>query len=188
MRAWSQDESARGLTLVETLIATALFAVVTLAAAHLLVWAARAVWSTGAQTLALAAAQAKLEQLESLAWRFDAAGNRISDLDTNLAAQSVTGGGPGLSPSPANALLESLDGYADYLDGEGRWVGQGTQPPAAAAYARRWAVRPLAGAPEDTLVLQVLVIPLANLGSGRQQASGRSAGESLLTTARTRVR
>ena len=189
MRAWTHIEAARGLTLVEVLIATALFTVVTLAAAHLLVWAARALWSTGAQTLALAAAQSKLEQLESLTWRFDEAGNRISDFDTNLSTQRLTGGGPGLSPSPANALLENLDGYVDFLDADGRWVGQGTQTaPAGAAYVRRWAVRPLAGAPEDTLVLQVLVTPLANLGNGRQQTSGRFAGESRLTTARTRVR
>jgi prepilin-type N-terminal cleavage/methylation domain-containing protein len=188
MRAWTLVETNRGLTLVEVLIATTLFTVAALAAAHLLVWASRALWSTGAQTLALAAAQAKLEQLQSLAWRFDGTGNRVSDLATDLSSQPITGGGPGLSPSPANALFESLAGYADYLDGEGQWVGQGSQAPAGAVYVRRWAVRPLAGGAEDTLVLQVLVAPLANSANARQQTSGRAAGEALLTTARTRVR
>ena len=187
MRAWTHVETNRGLTLVEVLIATTLFTVATLAAAHLMVWATRALWSTGAQTLALAAAQSKLEQLQSLAWRFDGTGNRVSDLDTDLSRQPITGGGPGLSPSPENALFESLAGYADYLDAEGRWVGQGTQAPAGAVYVRRWAVRALAGA-EDTLVLQVLVGPLANNANIRQQTSGYAAGEALLTTARTRVR
>jgi hypothetical protein len=188
MRAWATVETNRGLTLVEVAIATALFTVATLASAHLMVWASRALWGTGAQTLALAAAQAKMEQLQSLAWHFDANGNRVSDFDSDLSQQLMTSGGPGLSPSPANALAASLDGYADYLDAEGRWVGSGIQPPARAAYVRRWAVRPLAGAAEDMLVLQVLVAPLANAGNRRQQPSGRAVGESLLTTARTRVR
>ena len=188
MRACTPVETNRGLTLVEVIIATALFTVATLAAAHLMVWAARSLWGTGAQTLALAAAQAKLEELQSLAWHFDADGNRVSDLDTDLSTQPISGGGPGLSPSPANSLSESLDGYADYLDAEGRWIGNGTQAPAGAAYVRRWAVRPLPGAAEDTLVLQVLVTPLATDANRRQQTSGRAAGESLLTSARTRVR
>jgi hypothetical protein len=188
MRAWTSVETNRGLTLVEVAIATALFTVTTLAAAHLMVWASRALWGTGAQTLAIAAAQAKLEQLQSLAWHFDANGNRVSDLDSDLSNQTISGAGPGLSASPANALAESLDGYADYLDAEGRWVGTGIQPPSGAAYVRRWAVRPLTGAAEDTLVLQVIVVPLANVANPRQQTSGRAAGESLLTTARTRVR
>jgi prepilin-type N-terminal cleavage/methylation domain-containing protein len=188
MRAWTPVENNRGLTLVEVIIATALFTVVTLAAAHLLVWASRALWGTGAQTLALVAAQAKLEQLQSLAWHFDANGNRVSDLDTDLSSEPISAGGPGLSPSPANALTESLDGYADYLDAEGRWIGQGTQAPAGAAYVRRWAVRPLGEADEDTVVLQVLVVPLANNTNSRQRTSGKAAGESLLTTARTRLR
>ena len=188
MRACTFGESNRGLTLVEVIIATALFTVITLAAAHLMVWASRSLWGTGAQTLALAAAQAKLEELQSLAWHFDATGNRVSDLDTDLSNQPISGGGPGLSPSPVNSLSESLDGYADYLDAEGRWVGNGTQAPAGAAYVRRWAVRPLSGAPEDTLVLQVLVTPLANNANRPPQTSGRAAGESQLTSARTRVR
>jgi prepilin-type N-terminal cleavage/methylation domain-containing protein len=189
MRAWTPVvETNRGMTLVEVIIATALFTVVTLAAAHLLVWASRALWGTGAQTLALAAAQARLEQLQSLAWYFDANGNRVSDLDTDLSSEAISGGGPGLSPSPANALTESLDGYADYLDDEGRWVGRGTQTPPGAAYVRRWAVRPFDGSADDTLVFQVLVAPLANKANSRQQMSGSAAGESLLTTARTRVR
>jgi prepilin-type N-terminal cleavage/methylation domain-containing protein len=190
MRAWTRGDRERGLTLVEVLIATTLFTVVTLAAAHLLVWAVRALWSTGAQTTALAAAQARLEELQALAWRFDDAGNRISDFDTNLSTQPAAGGGPGLSTSPPNALLASLDGYADYLDADGRWVGGGTRPPPGAVFVRRWAVRPLitTGGTEDTLVLQVLVVPLANQPNDRFHLVGRPGGESLLTTARTRVR
>ena len=184
----SASRTHDGLTLVEVVIATALFTVVTLAAAHLLVWAARALWSTGAETMSLAAAQAKLEQLQSLAWAFDAAGNRVSDLETDMSQSMMAGGGAGLAPSPANTLLANVDGYVDYLDGEGQWVGTGPEPPAAAVYVRRWAVRPLADAPEDTIVMQVLVVPLANEQNRPLRGAGRHAGQSVLTTARTRVR
>ena len=175
------------MTLVEVVVATAIFTIGSLAAAHLLVWATRAFWATGAETTALAAAQMKMEELQSLAWRFDDSGNRVSDLETNLAGRTASGGGPGLTVSPANALQDSLDGYADYLDAQGQWVGAGSSPPAEAAFARRWAIRPFAGGPDDTLILQVLVAPTAN-DRGRRRSPARGAGESLLISARTRVR
>lgn len=175
------------MTLVEVAVATALFTIASLAAAHLLVWATRAFWATGAETTALAAAQMKMEELHSLAWQFDGSGSRVSDLETNLSGRTASGGGPGLAVSPPNALLDSLDGYADYLDSHGQWVGTGPSPPPNAAFVRRWAIRPFVGAPDDTLILQVLVVPIANDRAGRQSAA-RGAGESWLVSARTRVR
>lgn len=177
------------MTLVEVAVATALFTVVSVAAAHLLVWAVRALWSTGAETTALAAAQEKMEELQALAWRFGDSGNRISDLETDLTVNPSSNGGPGLAASPANTLQENVEGYIDYLDEYGQWVGTGAQPPASATFLRRWAVRPMASAPEDTLVLQVLVVPLAmEAAAVRGTPFGQGAGESLLTTARTRLR
>lgn len=176
------------MTLVEVLVSASLFALVSLGAAHLLVWSVRALWSAGAETIARVAAQAKLEELHALAWRFDAAGARVSDVETDLAAAPPAAGGRGLSPSPANALSENVAGYVDYLDDRGLRLGTGTQPPPGAAFARRWAIRPLAASPEDTLVLQVLVVPLAaELPPGRVPSS-RTPGSCLLVTARTRVR
>jgi hypothetical protein len=88
-----------------------------------------------------------------------------------------------------NALYESVDGQVDYLDERGQPVGAGAVVPESAAYIRRWAVRPLTGAPDDTVVIQVLVVPLAN---GKRatgaSATGQGPGESLITTARTRMR
>ena len=164
-----------GMSLVEVIVATALVAVASVGAAHLLVWTGRALWASGAETTAIAAAQEKMEDLQSAAWQFDGSGNRLS--------------GSALATSPLNALFENFDGYVDYLDDRGHAVGTGTQPPASAAYVRRWAVRPLAAAPDDTLVLQVLVVPLANGDRAMgPSASGRGPGEVLLTTARTRMR
>lgn len=189
MRRSVGDLNESGLTLVEVAVATALVTVISVAAAHLLIWAVRALWLTGAETTALAAAQEKMEELQLLAWRFDDSGNRISDLETDLTVDPWSAGGPGLTTSPRNALVENVDGYVDYLDEQGQWVGTGLRPPTSAVFVRRWAVRTLAGAPEDTLVLQVLVVPLAtDVAGGGSALSGRRAGESLLTTARTRVR
>jgi prepilin-type N-terminal cleavage/methylation domain-containing protein len=177
-----------GLTLVEVVIAIALFTLVSVGAAHLLVWVTRAMWSSGAETITLAAAQAKLEELESLAWRWDEAGNRVSDLDTDLTGRTPASGGPGLAVSPPNTLDENVDGYVDYLDERGQWVGTGPSPPDSAAFARRWQVRTLAAAPDDTLIFRVLVVSLANNPASGRVISGRGAGESVLTTARTRLR
>jgi prepilin-type N-terminal cleavage/methylation domain-containing protein len=177
-----------GLTLVEVIVAITLFALVSLGAAHLLVWVMRAMWSSGAETIALAAAQAKLEELQSLAWRWDAAGNRVSDRDTNLSGRTPSAGGPGLAVSPPNTLEENVDGYVDYLDERGAWVGSGADPPDAAAFVRRWQVRALAAAPDDTLVFRVLVVPLASNPASGRPISGHGAGESMLTTARTRLK
>jgi prepilin-type N-terminal cleavage/methylation domain-containing protein len=177
-----------GLTLVEVVVAITLFALVSVGAAHLLVWVMRAMWSSGAETIALAAAQAKLEELQSLAWRWDAAGNRVSDRDTNLSGGTPSAGGPGLGVSPPNTLDDNVDGYVDYLDERGSWVGTGADPPNSAAFVRRWQVRALAAAPDDTLVIRVLVVPLANNPASGRVISGRGAGESMLTTARVRFR
>jgi hypothetical protein len=177
-----------GLTLIEVIVATALFTLVSVGAAHLLVWVMRAMWASGAETVALAAAHAKVEELESLAWRWDAAGTRVSDLDTNLSGRTPASGGPGLAASPANTLEENVDGYVDYLDERGQWVGTGPSPPATAAFVRRWQVRPLARAPDDTLTFRVLVVPIANNPTRGRVVSGRAAGEAVLTTARTRLR
>ena len=176
-----------GMTLVEVIVATAVFAVASLAAAHLLVWATRTFWAAGSETIALAAAQSKLEELQSLAWHFDPAGRRVSDFETNLAGRIPAGGGPGLSTAPANALLDNVDGYVDFLDAAGSWIATGPAAPADAAYVRRWAVRPLVGAPEDMLVLQVVVMPVAN-GPNERTRVRRAAGEAFVTSARTRIR
>jgi hypothetical protein len=177
------------MTLVEVAIATALFTVASVSAAHLFVWTTRTLWASGAETIAVAAAQAKMEELQSLTWRFDESGNRISDFESNLSVYPFAGGGPGLAWSPANALRDNLAGYVDYLDEHGESVGTGSQPPDRAAFVRRWAVRPMASSPEDTLVLQVLVIPLAsNAGRTALSPGSRTAGASLLSTARTRLR
>ena len=161
------------MTLIEVIVAIAVFATACLAAAHLVVWGMRVVQTAGTSTVAVAAAAAKIEELHSLVWRFDEAGARISD--------------PGLAVSPADALQRNVAGFADYLDQEGQPLGAGVDRPAGAAYVRRWALRPLAAAPDDTLVVQVLVAPLTEVASpSARAATGGPAA--MLTTARGRTR
>jgi hypothetical protein len=161
------------MTLVEVTIATALFALASVAASYLLVWAAKALWDSAEETPAVAAAQGKLEELQSRAWHFDAAGARVSD--------------PALATSPLNALIENVDGYVDYLDEQGQHVGAGPVAPESAAFVRRWSVRPLAPGTDDSLLLEVLVVPLSS-GPARPAGSHHRPGTSRLATARTRVR
>ena len=162
-----------GMTLVEVIVAIAIFATACLAAAHLVVWGMRTVHTSGAASVTVAAAAAKMEELQSLNWRFNVAGERISDA--------------ALAPSPADALSRNVAGFADYLDEHGEAAGGGLDPSPTAVYLRRWALRPLAGAADDTLVIQVLVAPLSQVSSPDARAA-TGGGATLLTTARTRTR
>ena len=53
-----------------------------------------------------------------------------------------------------------MEGWVDYLDRDGRWMGRGAVPPAGALFVRRWNVSPLPSAPGSALALQVLVTSL----------------------------
>ena len=76
----------------------------------------------------------------------------------------------------------------DFLNGSGAWVGTGTTPPGSAVYIRRWSIQPLPTNPNNTLVIQVLVTPIALEATRVQTAFTRTrmAGDALLVTVRTR--
>jgi prepilin-type N-terminal cleavage/methylation domain-containing protein len=84
----------------------------------------------------------------------------------------------GAVPSAGGSLQVSVAGFADELDVAGQPVS-----PASAVYVRRWAIGPVAGTP-DVSVLQVLVTtkaadrPIAAAGGART----RHRDEALLTT------
>jgi hypothetical protein len=136
-------------------------------------------------------AAAKMDQLRSLAWSYEAStpgGPTLlrSDLATNLSHPDHRDDGRGLAASPAGTLASNTPPYVDYLDGAGSWVGNGVQPPRDAVFIRRWAVSPLPADPERTLVLHVLVttVRLDRLRRGPWQS--RSGTEVLLVSVRTR--
>jgi type II secretory pathway pseudopilin PulG len=152
-----------GFTLVEVLIAVGLLTAVAISVAQLFAVAAMSnLNAKGATSSAILAVQ-KMEQLRGLSWGFNPnseLGLPLSDTTTDLSVDPPTNAGRGLNPSPAGALDTNVGGYVDFLDGEGKSLGTGAQPPNGTLYVRRWSIEPLPTNPNNTLILQVRVIPL----------------------------
>jgi len=184
------NSNSRGFSLVEVLVAMGLLTVVSLGVAQLFALSTRANVIAKGATSTTAMAEQKLEQLRGLTWGFDLAGQGIPDSDTttNLAVTPPTHDGSGLNPSPSDSLEQNTDGFVDFLDGGGGWVGTGMTPPSSAVYIRRWSIQPLPTNPNNTLVIQVLVTPVTNELARVQSAFTRTrmAGDALLVTVRTR--
>ena len=173
----------RGSWLVDAVIAAAILVSALSGIAQLLLISRRAVWESGASTAAVVLAAQRLEQLRSLTWAFDPAGNAVSDETTDLSADPPSGGGTGLRTSPEGTLRNDVAGFVDYLDASGGWRGNGGAAPEGAVFVRRWAIAPLASDPLHTLVLQVTVAPLAVAAVDDPVRSRLAA---TLTTIRTR--
>ena len=60
-----------------------------------------------------------MEQLRSLSWAHAPGGGFLSDLTTNLAAEPLRPGGPGLSPAPAGVTRYGHAVYVDYANAAG---------------------------------------------------------------------
>lgn len=150
-----------GFTLLEVLIAIVLLATAVVTTAGLVTMAGASVRVARTHTLTALLASDKMEDLRALPW-------------ASLVA---------LSPSPAGALQRDEAGYVDYLDGTGRWVG--ATPVARAVYVRRWSLQPLPEDPDGTLILQVLVVPVAYRGSASVRAAA-VPGAVVLVSVRTR--
>ncbi len=171
-----------GFTLIEVLIAIGLLVIAAVGLAQILMLATRATRAGREQTSASILAAAKMDQLRSLTWTADA-----SDLTTNLSHPALGADGSGLSASPTDALTKNIPPYVDYLDDGGSWVGNGAEPPGNAVFIRRWAVIPLPGDPDRTLLLQVLVTTVAlERTRSPDRWSGRMSTEALLVSVRTR--
>lgn len=188
--ASSNGPSAAGFSLVEVLISMAILTAVSLGVAQLFAVSSRANLIARGQTSTTAMAEQKLEQLRALTWGFDADGQGlpVSDTTTNLSVDPPAATGGGLNPSPVNSLEANTAGYVDFLDAHGTYVGTGSTPPGSAAFIRRWSIRPLPTNPNNTLVLQVLVTPVANEGSrtGGPGPRQRMPGDALLVSVKTR--
>ena len=154
----SRASGEAGFSLVEVLVAAAILMTGLIAVAQMFVTSTHQNMEARRVTTTAVLAQQKIEQLRGLAWGFDEFGLPVSDYSSNIAVTPPTsGGGVGLQASPANTLTTSTQGYVDYLDAFGSWVGTGATPPANALYVRRWSIEPLPTNPNNTLVFQVLV-------------------------------
>lgn len=171
----------RGSSLIDALIALTLVSAIAAGVAHLLVWARRAIAEAGANTMAAMLAAEKMERLRSLRWDVDEAGIAASDDTTSLAFDPPQSTGSGLRPSPAGALTANTTGFFDFVDARGRWRGTGARPPAGTAYLRRWSIEAHPQDPADTVILRVVVLPIAEAAAG-----GAAARGARLATVRTR--
>ena len=180
----------RGFTLIEVLIATALLVAMCIGVAQLLAIGSVSGRASRFGTATALLAAARVEQIRSLHWTYEpGAGAAViprSDLSANLSVEVPTDGGPGLAPSPAGTLAANVPPYVDYLDFQGRWVGNGVSPPPEAVYIRRWAVTPLPADPSRTLIVSVLVTTVAEDRARGGPWGARAGAETLLVVLNTR--
>ena len=181
------EARADGFSLIEVLVASSILVAAVVSLAELGAISTRANTSAGRTSTAWLIAEAKMEQLRSLQWGFDADGGRLTDTSTDTATmpESATGG-VGLSPSPSGALASNTTGYVDYLNAYGDVLGgSSSTPPTGTVYIRRWSIEPLPDSPDDTVVLQVLVRRSRKDG-GIASAPSRQFDEARLIGVRTR--
>lgn len=180
----------RGFTLIEVLIATALLVAMAIGVAQLLGLGVAAGRASRFQTSTALLAAAKLEQLRSLHWSYEPGpGTAViprSDLSANASVDPTSDGGPGLAPSPSGSLSANTPPYVDYLDLQGRWVGNGSSPPPEAVFIRRWSIAPLPRDPSRTVILSVLVTTVAQDHARTGPWVARSGEETLLVLLNTR--
>lgn len=178
--------------MAETVVALGISATLVATLVPVYVRVAGAALAAHDQSVSTMLAVAKLEQLRGLAFAFDDEGGagpvRVTDIVTDVTAPALAGGGRGLSPSPPGTLLRDTEGYVDYLDATGRWVGRALPLAGTAVYARRWAITPLPSSPEDAVVLQVLVTTVAGERRlGPRTDASRRPGDVWLTLIRVRA-
>ena len=160
-RSTTSSPACAGFGLLEVLIAAGLIIGLAAGTAQLTVRSVEAIDAAGDVTLGLLLAAQKMEQLQSLEWRYDASGQlAVSDTHTDLARDLPAAGGSGLRPTPPGSLERDIAGAVDYLDGRGVWVGAGSRPPTGTVFVRRWAVQPGQSPFTDLLALDVVVLPL----------------------------
>ncbi len=163
-----------GFTLLEVVLALAILATGVVSAAQVIALGTRSTDSARSATMASILAGQKMEQLRALAWGYQADGTETTDVSTDAAGETAAAqGGTGLCRSPQGTLETNVEGFVDYLDGAGGWVGAGSTPPSAAEYIRRWSIEPLAAETRDTLVLEVVVFRRV---AGNSRAEPASAG------------
>src|SRR5918993_924275 len=104
----------RGFSLIEVLIALALLCVAVLGVLQLVAIAVAATNAARIQSLTVALASARLEQLRALTFEFDDAGSPATDMTTDLSAATPGPSGNGLAPG--GSIDSSVSGYVDHLD------------------------------------------------------------------------
>jgi type II secretory pathway pseudopilin PulG len=152
--------SARGFTLLETVVATGILVTALAGIAQLFILSTHLTRQASASGVALVAAQDKLELLRALRFAYDETGALVTD--------------QALQPSPPGSLDGDLESQVDWLDGGGQIVAADT-----AALVRRWRVSTIASSP-DAIAIEVCVFRAPTGGADHRSA------ETCLASIRTR--
>ena len=153
--------SARGFTLLETVVATGILVTALAGIAQLFFLSTQLTRQASASGIALVAAQDRLESLRAMRFAYDTAGASITD--------------PALQPSPPSSLDEDFEAASDWLDAR----GQAAATADAAAFVRRWRISRIAGASPDAIAIEVCIFK-APAGADHRSA------EACLSNIRTR--
>lgn len=153
---------ARGFTLVETIVATGILVTALAGVAQLFVLGSQLARQGNASGTALRAAQDKLEQLRSLTFGFDEAGQPMTDSR--------------LTPSPSYALTESTELFSEWLDPAGDVI----EDDSGAEYVRRWRITPLGVDTPQSIAIEVCVF------AATAEQESVDAAHACLSTVRTR--
>jgi prepilin-type N-terminal cleavage/methylation domain-containing protein len=168
-------ESPSGFSLIEVMVASAILGCAVLSIAQLVATSTGSTAGARAVSEATLLAWQKIDELRSLAFAFDGAGQPVTDETSDTATEPPrTSGGTGLTPSSSDTLRRDTAGYVDYLDTLGRQLGGGDRPPPGTRFRRRWAIAQ--GNGPDVLILRVRVV-----GNGQD---GESASAITLRTRR----
>jgi type II secretory pathway pseudopilin PulG len=154
--------SDRGFTLLETVVATGILVTALAGIAQLFILSAHLTRHAGASSLALVAAQDKLESLRALPFGYDAAGVAIT--------------ASALQPSPPNSLDADIERTVDWLDVRGEPAATNE----AAAFVRRWRISTIAAPAPDTIAIEVCVFKAPVAGADHRSA------DACLSSLRTR--
>lgn len=130
--------SARGFTLLETVVATGILVTALAGIAQLFILSTHLARRASASGVALVAAQDKLEWLRALTFAYDDTGASITD--------------PPLQLSPPVSLDQDVDASVDWLDANGAAATADT-----AAFVRRWRISTIGASFPDTIAIEVCV-------------------------------
>jgi len=190
-RVLAGPRAGPGFTLIEAVVALGLVALALAGLAPLLAQSARLLADARDETQAAHAAASRLDMIRALAWEADSTtGMPRSDLASDLSMEPPSTTGTGLSPGSTTALLSDVPGFADLLDRHAASLGPAAAASPAAAYTRRWTIRPLPPSlGPDLLAAVVVVRPLAAERRDRVPPSiVRRPGDVWLFTVRARSR
>jgi type II secretory pathway pseudopilin PulG len=149
--------SARGFTLLETIVATGILVTALAGVSQLFVLSTHLTRRASASGMALVVAQDKLETLRGLRFAYDENGAAIT--------------ASGLQPSVSTSLDEDVDQNVDWLDMAGQALSLGD----GAAFVRRWKITTLAGPPPDAIAIEVCVFK-APVGEADHHAADACLG------------